>query len=317
MRMKKSVKIFVALALMFTLMSTLNTPGASAAQFFIKPSAGSYTSPFGYRASTGTYHYGIDIATGGTVAVNASAAGTVRVAANGCADVGFYGSTCNSGWGNYIIVTHSAANGQVFETVYAHLKGALSVSVGQKVSQGQRLGTMGSSGSSTGQHLHFELHKGMRSGSSTAVDPMPYITGQIDPSPVTYHTYDGTWAVVKIVSPTGGSTANLFQHVGYGIIGTLPVGNTYKVYDQAVYSEDETKYYNVGPGYIHHAYGEVNNHHAVVDVAITTYTQPNGTVVNRTVEKGTYRIHAAKDGWYDLGASTWVKADKIKVIKNP
>lgn len=314
--MNKIVKLVISFLLFVTALGLVSGESqVSAAQFFIKPSAGTYTSNFGPRS--GGYHYGIDIATSASnTAVNSSAAGVVRTAVGGCSNNGSYGNTCNGGFGNYIIVRHNA-NGQIFDTLYAHLSN-ISVSVNQNVAQGQRIGTMGNSGSSTGQHLHFELHPGGRVGSSSAVNPRPYIDGTINPAPpaTNYHEYDGTWAVVKIKNPTGGSTANLFEHVGYGIKGTLPVGNTYKVYANKVYAADGTLYYNVGPGYIHNAYGELNNHHAVVSGTITTYNSPNGTV-NRSLAAGTYRVHAARDGWYDLGASTWVKANQIKVIKNP
>ena len=88
------------------------------------------------------------------------------------------------------------------------------------------------------------------------------------------------------------------------------------MYDKKEYTDTGVLYYNVGPGYIHNAYGVINNHHAVVSSSITTYNSPNGSV-NRTLAAGTYKVHAAKDGWYDLGGSTWVRDNQIKVIKNP
>ena len=76
-------------------------------------------------------------------AVIASAGGTVKVAKS---------SGYNFGFGNYIIVGHP--NGT--ETIYAHLS-AVNVTVGQNVAQGQKIGALGSSGNSTGPHLHFEI----------------------------------------------------------------------------------------------------------------------------------------------------------------
>lgn len=305
--MKKFVKVLIALILLLSLVGLSNTQTASAANAFIKPNNGSYTSYFGYRTVNGVYgfHAGVDIgANGSTLNIAASAAGTVRSV-----------TTHSGGLGKHIVLRHTLG-GKTYDTVYGHLS-AFSVSVGQTVSQGQKIGTMGTTGYSTGTHLHFEIHPNGRVNTSTAVDPIPYLNGTINPAPdVNYHQYDGTWAVVKIVNPTGGSYANLFEYVGYGIKGTLPVGNTYKVYGHKEYASNGDLYYNVGPGYIHGNYGEVNNHHAVVSGTITTYNSPNGTV-NRSLASGTYRVHAARDGWYDLGASTWVKADQIKVIKNP
>jgi murein DD-endopeptidase MepM/ murein hydrolase activator NlpD len=73
----------------------------------------------------------------------ASAGGTVRVSKNG----GY-----NSGYGNYVIITHP--NGS--ETIYAHML-QTSVSPGQAVTKGQQIGQVGSSGNSTGPHVHFEV----------------------------------------------------------------------------------------------------------------------------------------------------------------
>jgi murein DD-endopeptidase MepM/ murein hydrolase activator NlpD len=57
-----------------------------------------------------------------------------------------------SGYGNTIEIDH----GSGFKTRYAHLQG-ISVSVGQRVGVGQRIGAMGSTGRSTGPHLHYEI----------------------------------------------------------------------------------------------------------------------------------------------------------------
>lgn len=74
------------------------------------------------------------------------------------------GDACCS-YGYYVIVDHE--NG--LKTLYAHLR-TIHVSVGQRVSQGQTLGPSGSTGYSTGVHLHFEVHK-----NGTRVDPIPYL----------------------------------------------------------------------------------------------------------------------------------------------
>nr|WP_083935167.1 M23 family metallopeptidase [Bacillus sp. 1NLA3E] len=110
-------------------------------------------------------HFGIDIANGGSsVAVNASATGTVSR------------SYYSSSYGEVVFIKHTIS-GVNYETVYAHMKsGSRTVSVGQTVQQGQRLGYMGSTGDSTGQHLHFELHLGSwNDAKSNAVNPLNYI----------------------------------------------------------------------------------------------------------------------------------------------
>ncbi len=64
-----------------------------------------------------------------------------------------YSCRCGGGYGNYIILTHDDA---VHSTVYAHLQ-AVFVSAGQRVSKGQLIGLVGTTGSSSGPHLHFEV----------------------------------------------------------------------------------------------------------------------------------------------------------------
>lgn len=116
------------------------------------PAPGFYhiSSPFGWR--WGRNHNGIDISGGGIQGSNACAAasGTVTKIYTGCSHnySGFCG--CNYGWGNYVMISHG--NGMV--TLYAHLQ-HVSVSVGQSVSAGTVVGKIGSTGNSTGFHLHF------------------------------------------------------------------------------------------------------------------------------------------------------------------
>lgn len=85
------------------------------------------------------------------------------------ANYGLYGY----GYANMIMIQHE--NG--FQTVYGHLK-TINVSVGQYVAQGERIGTIGSTGSSTGPHLHFELRRpGYSSNARNTVNPYPYLFG--------------------------------------------------------------------------------------------------------------------------------------------
>lgn len=104
----------------------------------------SITSPFGYRTSptTGasTYHQGVDLDTGTGWSVVASRAGIVTVAG--------WGSSA----GNYVKIDHRDG----FSSIYMHLS-SIGVSTGQVVSQGQYIGATGSTGVSTGDHLHFGI----------------------------------------------------------------------------------------------------------------------------------------------------------------
>lgn len=111
---------------------------------------GTITSYVGYR--WGAYHKGIDIA--------GVSNRTIMAADNGV--VTFAG--WDGGYGNKVVINHN--NG--FRTVYAHLS-SINVSVGQTVKRGQSIGVMGSTGNSTGVHLHFEMYK-----NGALVNPLNY-----------------------------------------------------------------------------------------------------------------------------------------------
>lgn len=100
-------------------------------------------------------HTGIDIASNQGTAVYASDGGSVTLAG------------WNGGYGNCIMIDHG--NGYV--TLYGHLS-SISVSVGQTVSQGTTIGAVGSTGNSTGPHLHFEVLK-----NGTRIDPEQFFSG--------------------------------------------------------------------------------------------------------------------------------------------
>ncbi|WP_144513438.1 M23 family metallopeptidase [Bacillus sp. FJAT-22090] len=108
---------------------------------FAWPAEGGYiSSKMGYR--WGRQHEGIDIARPSGYTIKASDNGVVEAAGK------------DGTYGNRIIVNHQ--NG--YKTIYAHLS-SISVSVGDVVPQGSKLGVMGSTGRSTGTHLHFEVKK--------------------------------------------------------------------------------------------------------------------------------------------------------------
>lgn len=90
------------------------------------------------------YHMAFDVASNGGPAIIAADTGTVTYA--GC---------INWGYGCHVVVDH----GNGYQTLYGHMS-VISVSAGQAVNQGQQLGVMGSSGNSSGPHLHFEIRQG-------------------------------------------------------------------------------------------------------------------------------------------------------------
>ncbi|MGY3185878.1 murein hydrolase activator EnvC family protein [Lysinibacillus sp. TE18511] len=131
---------------------------------WIKPTNGRLTSPYGWRniGAGPEFHYGVDLANSTGTPIWAAADGVVSYAAP------------LSSYGNAVIITHSI-DGQIYATVYAHLN-SINVSVGAEVSQGQQIATMGSTGRSTGPHLHFEVHNGPWQGQSVgSVNPLKYI----------------------------------------------------------------------------------------------------------------------------------------------
>ena len=123
---------------------------------FTWPVPGYYHISYGVGYRWGAYHQGIDIWSEGIRGHNIIAAdsGTVILVSNTCThDYGKNGSCgCGGGYGNYCIIDQ----GDGWWTLYGHSEG-ITVSEGQWVEKGDVLGTVGSTGYSTGPHLHFEV----------------------------------------------------------------------------------------------------------------------------------------------------------------
>ncbi|MER7621848.1 LysM peptidoglycan-binding domain-containing M23 family metallopeptidase [Streptomyces sp. NPDC126503] len=135
-----------------------STGSSTASSGWVAPVAGGVSTP--YRASgsmwSSGYHTGADfIASSGTT-VRAVGAGTVVSA-------GWSGA-----YGNEVVIQHADGN----YSQYAHLS-SLAVSAGQSVSGGQQIGLSGSTGNSTGPHLHFEIRTSPSYGSD--IDPLAYL----------------------------------------------------------------------------------------------------------------------------------------------
>ena len=120
------------------------------------------------KTQTGA-HTGIDIVciSKSSPKVCAAASGTVVVAKAG-----------STGYGNYVVLQHLSDDGKRYYTLYGHMvDGSIAVAEGSEVKVGQVLGIMGSTGNSTGAHLHFEVRLNDNT-SSNAVDPYPYLFGE-------------------------------------------------------------------------------------------------------------------------------------------
>lgn len=118
--------------------------------------AGAWYYPGSFQGSTfGNVHYGVDIAASMGTPIVATGPGIVIDTNTGCPTWGYLGNMCGYGGGNKVQVLYSM-NNKIYSLLYAHLQ-SVNVRQGQVVTKGQQLGTLGSSGSSTGPHLHHEI----------------------------------------------------------------------------------------------------------------------------------------------------------------
>ena len=136
-----------------------NATGAAAGSYSWPCASSTYiTSKFGYRIhpifQTQKYHSGVDIAANSGEPITAAAGGTITIA------------EYSSSYGNYVVIYHSDGT----TTLYAHMS-SMAVSAGQTVSKGDVIGYVGSTGNSTGPHLHFEVRV-----NGSCVDPLQYFS---------------------------------------------------------------------------------------------------------------------------------------------
>lgn len=136
--------------------------GEVSASGWARPAAGYISSSFGMRVNPVSgvrqLHTGVDLAGGCGIPIYSAHAGTVVYA-------GWFGS-----WGNYIRIE----NGDGTNTGYAHIMpGGIGVHIGQQVGPGQLIARVGTTGQSTGCHLHFIVRHG-----ETLTDPVPFMRGQ-------------------------------------------------------------------------------------------------------------------------------------------
>lgn len=142
--------------------TTPSTPPASGSA--VAPVSASVSTPYKASGSMWSlgFHTGVDFSAPQGTPVKAVKAGTVVVATSG------------GSYGTHVVIKHSEG----VYTLYAHLS-AKSVSVGASVTAGQQIGNVGSTGNSTGPHLHFELRNSPTAfGASVFSDPIAWLRSQ-------------------------------------------------------------------------------------------------------------------------------------------
>ncbi|MFX3674349.1 MAG: peptidoglycan DD-metalloendopeptidase family protein [Paenisporosarcina sp.] len=147
----KEEKVIVEAKNQIVLKGTKVIPSRGSGSFSWPAEGGYISSEMGHR--WGAFHKGIDIARPSGFAIKAADNGIVTFAGR------------DGTYGNKVVVDHR--NG--YQTIYAHLS-SINVNEGETVPQGTKLGVMGSTGRSTGVHLHFEVIK-----NGTNVNPLGYI----------------------------------------------------------------------------------------------------------------------------------------------
>ncbi|BCL14678.1 M23 family metallopeptidase [Micromonospora sagamiensis] len=140
----------------------------------------------GFRSSDRPGHDGVDLSAPRGTVIRAASAGTVRTvrcdaahastgAPWGCDRDGDPVLTRGCGW--YVDIDHAGG----LLTRYCHMDQPPLVTVGQQVAVGQPLGVVGSTGHSSGPHLHFEVHVSGDASEAGAIDPMPFMAAQDAP----------------------------------------------------------------------------------------------------------------------------------------
>ncbi|MEU6022600.1 M23 family metallopeptidase [Micromonospora sp. NPDC047134] len=153
------------------------------------PAVGPWTQPVlasvgsGFRSAARPGHDGVDLSAPRGTLIRAASAGTVRTircdavhadtgAEWGCDRDGDPVRTRGCGW--YVDIDHPGG----LMTRYCHLDQPPMVTVGQPVAVGQPIGVVGSTGHSSGPHLHYEVHVNSAAGPNGAIDPVPFMAAQ-------------------------------------------------------------------------------------------------------------------------------------------
>ncbi len=152
-------------------------PSVADLSYWAWPTNRPYTISSGYAWRWGSFHGALDITgTGYGSSIYAANNGVVHYVSTGCC-AGYGCLGCGGGGGNYVIINHNIGN---YYTIYMHMN-SVYVTVGQTVARGQRIGTMGNTGSVDpvptpyclycGVHLHFALYIGDPNGGGYYINP--------------------------------------------------------------------------------------------------------------------------------------------------
>ena len=178
------ISAFMAIVLFFGIIPLVGTKVNAATSIFRYPllSGNIITFGFGAKSSSGKYHLGIDYGNYGNAATNVLAIADGEV-------YSYFPTASSGGWGNFVILRHETTDGKYYFSGYGHMAdNSLSVSVGDRVSCGTKLGVMGSTGNSTGPHVHLFVCTGI---SSTRTIPSGYnatsFSGTATKNGITYY----------------------------------------------------------------------------------------------------------------------------------
>lgn len=216
----KKIKRTIAIIMLLIIIVCMFPIYSSAAYDYIFPvnNGGKIAYVYGNSASYGGWHGGIDIHSTGDDYIYAAYDGVVGATANSCTHVscGYKCAHYNT-YGNYIRVNQDDGT----KAYYGHLlKDSLLVSIGTRVTKGQPIAKMGSSGYSTGKHLHFEVRSGdtkinvnpASSGGSISYSYAGYGNIGSNPPPPAYSSVGA--GDYNIINKASGKYLNAFANAG-------------------------------------------------------------------------------------------------------
>lgn len=267
----------------------------------------SYTCDWGYYSDGKTWHKGIDLITGKESAVIAAHDGKVINCANNIK--GTNSSTDTPGMGNYVILETS--DGSRIRTRYQHMKyGSVTVSKGDIVKKGQKIGVIGNTGNSSGRHLHFDISFNTKqtssyySGSRYYVDPKPYLLGSKKIGKAGTITGDYSHTVKLDVNVRSGAGT------AYKIVDELSEGTPVKV------CETNGKWSRIGTGrWVSSAYiVPIMTHRVRADVNVRKGPGTNYNIVDGIKAGNKVRIEQVSGSWGKISDTKWVSMNYLVKI---